>query len=103
MTDRKTILVASMALLAMSGQAFALQSLLSTPYPQTLGSTAEDITSGSRTHYHQHLIRDPVPETLGPDAQGNPQTYRTGYHHQRLIRSPYPRYDGSGGYGAPGY
>ena len=90
-------------LLLFAGPAAALQSLVPTPYPQTLGSTAEDIPSGSRTHYHQHLLRDPVPETLGPDAQGNPETTRTGYHGQRLLRSPYPRYDGSGGYGAPGY
>jgi hypothetical protein len=96
-------IAATALLLTMSTPSFALQSLIETPYPQTLGSTAEDITSGSQTHYHQNLIRDPVPETLGPDAQGNPSTFRTGYHRQRLIRSPYPRYDGSGGYGAPGY
>ena len=78
------------------------QQLLPTPYPQTLGSTAEQITTVG-THYHQHLLPDPVPQTLGPDASGNPHTFRAGYHQQRLIGSPYPRYDGSGGYGAPGY
>jgi hypothetical protein len=70
--------------------AHAAQRLIQTPYPETLGGSAELGGGAPPVSRHQHLIPEPVPQSLGPNALGNPEP--VGVHrHQHLRRTPYWR------------
>jgi hypothetical protein len=83
-------LVGAMLAVAPIVAAQAAQQLIATPYPETLGGSANLGGGAAPRSSHQHLIADPVPQSLGPTALGNPHS--VGHHaRQRLIRTPYWR------------
>jgi hypothetical protein len=84
--------LASLALLtgAFLGAAHAAQQLIPTPYPESLGGSAELGGGAPPASRHQHLIREPVPQSLGPNALGNPEPGGV-QKHQHLRRTPYWR------------
>ncbi len=78
----RTLTFGILAPLLASLPAYAMQTLIPTPYPSTVGADAQVLDpEPTPMGGPQRIMADPYPATLGTTAQGNPPI--VGHHHHQ--------------------